>query len=164
MSRLSELSTLALIIVFRDDNLGDPWSQIPPILESTTRLLEHVPRRTRMREVWMQFELPTIATLGGLLSRGGPSWREACTALEDALLLFPSALDVQFRWSEYHRRRAGRPAFWSPTISSAFPKLNKQGFLTLPHSKSKLDLPDRKELITSIPKHTLQTHLATKSV
>ncbi len=113
-----------------------------------------------MRGVWIQFELSTIAALGCPLSRGGLSL-EACTALEDALLTFP-AFYIQLCWPESDQRRAGRPAFLSSTIASAFPRLNERGLLTLPHSTSKPDLPDHKELILSVPKRILQIRSATK--
>ncbi len=140
-SRLSELSSLTLVFAFKSMNWGNydnPESAVQYIRWST-RLLEHarIPGGERLRDVRVQFKLPTIAILGGLLSRGGPSL-EASTALEDALLTFP-AFDIQFRWLD--RRRAGRSVFWSPTITSAFPKLCKLGLLTLPHGKSKLDRP-----------------------
>ncbi len=166
MSRLSKLSSLTLLIEFYRINWGHDSDPYSPIQHTrwTTRLLEHVPERARLKgAIRVQFELWTVAALGGPLSRGGPSL-EACTALEDAILTLPGAFDVQFCWPEHRRRRAGRPVFWSPTIASAFPKLSQRGLLTLPHSKSMSDHSDRKELIVSIPKHTPQTCLATKAL
>ncbi len=139
MSQLSELSSLTLVIVLQS---SQEWSyhgsHRSPIqfIRWTTRLLKHVPERARLKgSVRVKFELATIAVLGCPLSLGGPSL-EACTALEDAILTLP-ACDIQFCWSKDHWRRAGRPVFWSLTITSAFPKLNQRGLLTLPHCKLK---------------------------
>ncbi|KAI1784163.1 WD40-repeat-containing domain protein [Ganoderma leucocontextum] len=129
--RFSELSSLTLIVWCIDwwEEPNDPQSAVQYV-RSSTRILKHV-GRARLRDVRVEFELQPIASLGCSLSEGGSSL-EACTALEESLLTFPAS-QVQFHGPEfYRRRRAGRPEFWSPTITSAFPKLNERGLLTFP--------------------------------
>ena len=75
----------------------------------------------------MDVKIETMAALGCCISCGDRSL-EACKALEDALLTFPSCR-IALR-NTIVDRRAGRAQFWSKTINGAFPKLKERGLFT----------------------------------
>ena len=83
----------------------------------------------------MEFESQCIARLAGFcLSSAGTSL-EGCKALEDALLALPFGR-VLFRFDIAPLdRRARRMELWLPTIQQAFPRLTRQGLLTIDYRK-----------------------------
>ena len=144
----------------------DPHSKYQDVIQDilwVTRILQNFSERKHLRVVRVQFSVLT-STLGRSLLHDVSS-REACTALEESLLAFP-AFKFQFCWLVPDWRRAGRAEFWSPTIRSAFPKLNHRGLLQLPQSKynSDSDLAYNEltvSIVTVPPKRALQIPLAT---
>ena len=111
---------------------GD-WS-ILRYMRHATRVFERIPR-ARLQDVQVEFELASIASLGTCLSWGDSS--EACEALEEVLLTFPSYRILC--QAPVFRCIAGRADFWSPTIKQAFWRTEKRGLLVIPHSELKLN-------------------------
>ncbi len=136
-SSLSQLSSLTLVLPKCATMTGERHAldrAVYQAIHCATRILERI-ERAHLRDVRIIFQVAPIGRLGFCLSPAGTSReREACTALEDALLAFPlcCVLVLQgFRIS----RRAGRVEFWAPTIKRAFPKLTERGLLMFPSSK-----------------------------
>ena len=131
MSQLSHLSSLTLCIPSYG-NSYIPWEHtdndpgIAHDMRLATRILKCV-RRDRLREVGVDVEMEPIAALGCCLSCGDRS-SEACRALEDALMTFPS-YSIVLR-DTIVDRRAGRAQFWSEIINGAFPRLKERGLFT----------------------------------
>ena len=131
MSQLSHLSSLTLCIPSYG-NSYIPWEHtdndpgIAHDMRLATRILKCV-RRDRLREVGVDVKIETMAALGCCLSCGDRS-SEACKALEDVLLTFPSCRIVLH--DTIRNRRAGRAQFWSKTINGAFPRLNERGLFS----------------------------------
>ena len=170
LSRFSELSSFTIAISdinwWRDEDEDEPFSLVG-LIRQAARILKRVRTSSRPKAVQAQIDVHALAALGCPLSSGARTL-EACHALEESLLAFP-AFKFQFCWLVPDWRRAGRAEFWSPTIKSAFPKLNQRGLLQLPQSKYNSD-PDLayNELTVSIvtvpPKRALQIPLATRIV
>ena len=141
--QLSQLASLTLVIPCDGGIMTWEHHERPgsPVQRTrwATRVLESI-RGTQLKDVWVQFKLRTIASLGQALSCvDSTAPVEACQALEASLLAFPqTAWNIQFHWHAASWRRAQRPEFWSPSIAGAFPKLNARGLLTLLHSKSNI--------------------------
>ena len=163
MHQLSKLSLLVLVVPGHNIEIINVWEDpnssesVMQRIRRATRTLELVRRaQLSMTDVRVQFKLWAVAELGCSLSPGGGPTLEACQALEASLLSFPPKVACNLRFhgapedgGQFYRRRAGRPEFWSPTITSAFPKLNQRGFLTLPCSRLKLIYPYDRKLIVS---------------
>ena len=168
LSRFSELSSFTVVISGSTwwGGQDEPYSLVG-LIRQATRILKRVRTSSRPKAVQAQINVRTLTALGCPLSSGARTL-EACHALEESLLAFP-AFKFQFCWLVPDWRRAGRAEFWSPTIKSAFPKLNQRGLLQLPQSKYNSD-PDLayNELTVSIvtvpPKRALQIPLATRIV
>ena len=93
----------------------------------TVEGVQRNPGRTDLRNVQVSVE---VAHIGCYLSDPGPSL-DACKALEGALLLIPnSRIRIHAPTTSYERE--GRAEFWRPVFERAFPRLNKQGRLSLP--------------------------------
>ena len=138
MHWLSDLSSLTFVIFWDEEDNGgrsDPSRHGVQDMRRVVGILERIDR-TRLSNVtvWVQYDLLTIAHLGSSVSNNDGASLEVCKALEDALLTF-KACDVQIRRSSPEGCRAGRVEFWSPAITSAFPRLHGRGLLSLPHSE-----------------------------
>ena len=164
LSRFSELSSFTVVISGSTwwGGQDEPYSLVG-LIRQATRILKRVRTSSRPKAVQAQIDVDTLAALGRSLSSSAYTL-EACTALEESLLAFP-AFKFQFCWLRPDWRRAGRPELWSPTIKSAFPKLNQRCLLPLPHSKQYSNpAPAYNELTVSIvavpPKRALQIPLA----
>ena len=168
LSRFSELSSFTVVISGGDwwEDQDRPFSLVG-LIRQATRILKRVRTSSRPKAVQAQINVGALAALGRSLSSGAHTL-EACAALEESLLAFP-AFKFQFCWLVPDWRRAGRAEFWSPTIRSAFPKLNHRGLLQLPQSKynSDSDLAYNEltvSIVTVPPKRALQIPLATRIV
>lgn len=139
MSQLLCLSSLVLRIPAHDSHFPASWeyteTSAPDItcdIRFATKIFKQL-KRGRLRDVRVVLEPDPVAALGCCLSSGNPSSVEACKALDEELLTFPSCGVDVFDAKEV--RRSGRAEFWSPAINGAFSKLNEQGLFTFTHSK-----------------------------